>query len=450
MEQYLRKHTNEELIKAIISYSIKGTNLNTSFVKSKRNKNLRRIYYAADRRFGGWRNALRVCGIEPQKYFQKEEWAKEKVRQKVRGLYENDSSLHSSFMMKTHNPLYKAGLRYFGSWEQTIKSVGLDYNEISKQKQVLSIEEIITEIKKLAETGQALDYSSIIESGNIHAKRLFQRASNRFDYGWEEALAEAGFDYDEIRRKRKKYGLIELGEKVKELENKGVSLNASSIMSNPDTAKLHHAVSRRFSTWYDFLDKFNIDSSKYRKKTDWKKGEGVLETLREMFPSGIMTGIRGKDYNLAAAICKYFKSVEIAAEKAELVYSRGGKISKELLERKPETLGILYKNNEQFVQDIVNQVYYGAIGRRIPTIDKDDLKQEASIIFINSLKEKPGKKDLREYMRPLIISRLFKINRKYARKSRKEHLWGDSIYFDLVVGGVEDESLKQLKEKFPW
>ena len=163
-----------------------------------------------------------------------------------------------------------------------------------------------------------------------------------------------------------------------------------------------------------------------------------------------MTGIRGKDNNLAAAICVYFKNVRNAAEKAGLVYLTNGKITEELLEQRPEIIGLLYNNNEQFVQDIVNQVYYGAIGRKIPTIDKDDLKQEASIIFINSLKDKPGKKDLREYMRPLIISYLFKINRAYARKSRKEHLWGDSIYFDLVVGGVEDESLKQLKEKFPW
>lgn len=52
--------------------------------------------------------------------------------------------------------------------------------------------------------------------------------------------------------------------------------------------------------------------------------------------------------------------------------------------------------------------------------------------FLVLLKKKLRKKDLREYMRPLIISHLFKINRGHARKSRREHLWGKDVYFDIA------------------
>jgi hypothetical protein len=427
-------YTAQELIETIISYHIKGIDLSPRKAKSKRKNNskLRGVYFAACKKFNGWANALSTAGIEPEKYVTRISLDTEEVKTQIRKLYETGVSLNSSIVSKTNIRLYKAGIRRFGSWEAAITSSGLDYSQISLQRESLSSEDLIAGIKRIAEEGQSLDCTSVSESENVYVRRLFHQSCSRFNGGWAEAIEKAGFDYDAIRLKRKKYTFKELATIVRDWETQGKDLEALAVMSDPLSSKIHHAVSRRFSTWYDFLDKAGIDSSKYRRMKDWKEGEGVLEALKEMFPSGIVTSIRGKDNNLAAAVCKYFGSVRVAAEKAGLVYKRGGKIRRKFLNEKPETIGRLYKMNEEFIRGIVDKVYYGAMGRGIPSVDADDLMQEAFFIFMREITKKPAEADLRDFIYKPIYEGLIHINRAHAKRARKEQLWGEEVYFDVI------------------
>jgi len=442
---FSRRYTNEQLVEYLQSGHSSGISLNPARIfkdrkRSKRSRERYRFYLAASRRFGDWRAALLFSGINPLQYYTRQKWDEKKVVEEIKRNFESGKPLNSSSVIKGNNSLYKAGSRYYGSWEKAIVAAGLDYSQISQEKESLSEAEIVAKIKELASLGGDLSITSIVEDEDFSIRRLVSQSYNRFDGGWEEAISRAGLDYDAIRKNRRKYKFKELEEAVKEWERNGRSLDVSLVRVDPETKNIYRAAVRRFNSWYGFLERIGVDISKYHARNDWKNGAGVLEALRERFPSGVVTGVRGIDQNLAAAIYAYFPGgIREAAQKAGMVYSRGGGLDRKLLEEQDGSVENLYLSNQQFLQEIVDKVYYGAIGRGIPSGDKDDLMQEAAILFMSLLRKKPSKADLREYVSGPIYRKLIELNKERAKQARKEHLWGEEVYFDLAVSDLAEK-----------
>ena len=433
-----RPYALDEIVEGIITYSIKGIDLRSSSILSRKNKDkrLRRLFYAACRKFGGWRNSLQISGIDASNYIERKRWNKEKIKKKINELNDLDKGLNGSYIDKNHRDLYAAASRYFGSWEKALESCGFDYNKIRLVNCSLNQEQIISEIRRLASEGKHLDTISMVEDRDPSVRSIFGQASRKFTGGWGEAIQRAGFDYDKIRLNRRQYTEEELIEKIKELERKGVSLKSTDIIHDQENKKYYRAIVRRYRTWENFLNRVGIDSSKYIERRFWDNGKRVLEYLKDMFPSGIVTGVKTKDNNLYEAARRHFGGIEKATKTAGLVYSLSGKISKEKLEKNPEILTILYEKNKDFLTWIARKVYYRARSMRARTLEIDDLSSEAFIIFSKKIPQKPPKVDLRRYTYKSIYWGLININNSLFK--------GEVLYNDLVERYDKEEELVDI------
>ncbi|MFH0737925.1 MAG: hypothetical protein V1827_04930 [Candidatus Micrarchaeota archaeon] len=420
------------IITNIIEHHLRGRNLNQAeILKDKRNRRMRRTVWVAIRRYGSWDAAVSAAGIDYSQYVLRKRgfWTGERIKERILELHSKGEPLNASHVSDAankRNDLYRAAVTFFGSWKSAIEICGLDYDVIRKNYDPLSREEIIAGIKRLHEQGKGLNSLSVFNSVEFEDRRLYYQAAKRFG-GWEEAVKAAGFDYTQIEERRKKYSFDELAAIVRGLEASGVSLFVSDIRNDPENKRYHSAALKRYDSWESFLDDIGLDGSKYATRTDWKDGEAVLEHLREMFPAGIVTGVKTMDPNLSQAAHEYFGGIEKAARKAGLVYFKNGGISKEMIERDPQIVRTLYEHNKEYLDSIAKRVFFGArkFGRK--TLDLGDLKAEAFLLFCSALPEKPPKADLRGFAYKHIYSGLLKLNRSHD----KEVLIGDERILDF-------------------
>jgi hypothetical protein len=415
-----RTYTDLEIILKIIECKNRGDNLGPKSISRirKKGRDLKRVYSVAGKRFGNWRKALEIAGVDPSEYYERKRWNPEKVREEILRIFEAGEALNAESILQNQKGLYNASRRHCGSWEQAVGSCGIDYKNVTKKPR-LSIEQIVEGIQDLNSKGKRLDCTGVVEDEDIAVRRLLNQSRTKFERGWEEALELAGIDPKGLVCRRKAYTLEELAKIVRDAEQEGINLVAKEVARHPELGKIFSAVQKRYSTWYDFLEEIGIDSSKYTVKQDWKKGENVILALQERFPSGLVCRIRQVDKNLHQASLVYFGGIGQAAEAAGLVYSKYGKISKRLLEEKPETLGILYRCNRGFLLDIVKRVYYGALVRSYTSLEIEELEQEALSIFLDEIPKKPAKTDLRVHVYTPVYEGLIKKNREHGIESRE-------------------------------
>lgn len=414
-----KPYPNDEIIKKIILYEIRGKNLNESFILSKKNKSkgLKRVYWVGRKRFDGWANAVNTAGIDYDKYRIREMgWDQEKVLTNLLEMYERGEPINASYLKHNYKPVYLAAFRYFDSLEAAIDMGGFNYEDIRVASISLSKEEIISEIIRLNKEGVVLDPTSMKNHDNIKVRRVYSQGSRKFEGGWEETIQNADLDYSKIRQVRKKYSLEELTEKIWELERRGVSLRPEDLSQDAENRNYYCAIMRRRDSWGEFLDEIGIDSSKYVSYVHWKKGLVVLEYLKDMFTAGVVTGVSSKDKKLREAAHRHFGTIENAAEQAGLFYSKSGKISKNRLRENPKILGILYKHNKGFLEHVADRVFFGAINRGAPTLLREDLRSEAFLIFCETLPKKPPKVGIRKFVYPYIYYKLIDKNRKHFKE----------------------------------
>lgn len=93
------------------------------------------LYPAACRVFGSWAEVLKEAGFDEafiELNTQRRKWDKEKVIERIIGLYKAGEKLQSSYIQKKYPPLFSAATRELGSWQKAIAAAGLDYQEIEK------------------------------------------------------------------------------------------------------------------------------------------------------------------------------------------------------------------------------------------------------------------------------------------------------------------------------
>ncbi len=406
-----RYKSEEEIINCIKEYYNAGARLESKWIRCKENKDkrLKSLYWAASWRFGGWRNALIKCGINPEAYVKhKERWSKEKIKEKILELYENGEPLNANYILKKSMSLYKAGRIYFGSWKNAIESAGFDYSKISKEKPRIKEEEIIKEIKKLAKSNHSLNMVSVKKSSDANIRRLYNRACQKFG-SWKNAIQKAGIDYEKIRKVRKPYTNEELIEIIKNLAAKGVSLKASDIGRDRENRKYYIAAQRRFHNWKEFLKKAGIDAP-YLEKTYWENGENVIKQLKENFKDGIASQVSVKYPKLYKAAIKYFGGIKEACKKAGLIYSKDGRITKEMLSE--ENLKILQECNAKWIKVIGAIVNLRAKASGLKS-NLDELISVGFSVFNEKITEKPPEKDLRDFLlKPIGMAMIEKIKER--------------------------------------
>jgi hypothetical protein len=91
----------------------------------------------------------------------------------------------------------QAAVRYFGSWQAAIESAGLNYEEIHKYK-VWTKERILDRIRELHQQGEDLSWRHV--SLRLDPALAASAVKKNHFGSWQEALEQAGLDYEQIRR----------------------------------------------------------------------------------------------------------------------------------------------------------------------------------------------------------------------------------------------------------
>jgi len=118
-----------------------------------------------------------------------------------------EEDLTCSHVKEIDSALVGAAISYFGNWGAAIRAAGLDYYEIRKiskerrsgKVRKWTIEKVLEDIKKVAESEDDLSYAYIKEK---HSSLV--AAANNYIGSWKKALELCGLDYNEILKTGRK------------------------------------------------------------------------------------------------------------------------------------------------------------------------------------------------------------------------------------------------------
>jgi hypothetical protein len=115
-------------------------------------------------------------------------WTPARILREIRQADRQGVRLHSGNARHALGPLYRAGIRHFGSWRKALAAAGLSHLQVSLRApfQTWSKDRIFEEIRRLIRDRAPLDYTSLQRE---HAK-LHSAARNHFG-SWTEALRQA-------------------------------------------------------------------------------------------------------------------------------------------------------------------------------------------------------------------------------------------------------------------
>lgn len=132
------------------------------------------------------RSHARRLGLAPYV----ESWSRPKIIASLRRARRQGHALHSGSARHKLGPLYKAAVKYFGSWRKALEEAGIPYEKVARRAsfEKWSPDRILQELRSLANAGKEKDYAYI----ELHHSKLYAAARNHFK-NWREALRAAGF-----------------------------------------------------------------------------------------------------------------------------------------------------------------------------------------------------------------------------------------------------------------
>ncbi len=125
--------------------------------------NYPRVYAAAERLYGSWREAITACGLDYASIRKYRMWSKAKVTERIRKLAEQQTELSSQHIQNAEKALYMAAIRYFKSWGKAVQSAGISYKEV-RLRRSMTEGEIREEIVTLYKEGEDLAYPNMREN----------------------------------------------------------------------------------------------------------------------------------------------------------------------------------------------------------------------------------------------------------------------------------------------
>jgi len=149
------KWSRQRIIAAIKEAAARGDDLSwTSVTKSKKHSALA---YAAIRenQFGSWDAALAAAGLRPSEVRRYESWNEDKIVQRVKERVRQGRPLNSKAMQEQESKLFNAALNYFGGWDEALRRAGVEPEKVYKRRR-WTTEVIKREIKALHRKGEDL------------------------------------------------------------------------------------------------------------------------------------------------------------------------------------------------------------------------------------------------------------------------------------------------------
>lgn len=180
-------------------------------------------------------------------------------------MFEVGENLNYAHIAQEQVALLRAATRYFGSWRAAVEYAGLNYEDIRCYK-TWSRERILDRIRELYEKGEDLSWRHV--STQVDPQLAAAATKPKHFGSWRSAVSAAGLDYGLIRRYRE-WDEATITNRLKELHDKGVDLNAKSMEEYDIT--LITAARRRFESWDRALTAAGLDYKKIVLRSPFKR-----------------------------------------------------------------------------------------------------------------------------------------------------------------------------------
>jgi hypothetical protein len=194
-----------------------------------------------------------------------QKWSKETIASEIKKLHDAGEDLNYANIAQSKVALLRAATRYFGSWRSAVEFAGLDYGGIRRYR-TWTKENILERIRELHSQGVDLSWRHI--STQVDPQLAAASTKQKHFGSWKTAIQEAGLTYGDIRRYRQ-WTKEEIIKQLQELHANGQSLNAKAIEDFDIT--LITAARRRFDSWHKALEAAGLDYSQIVLRKPFKR-----------------------------------------------------------------------------------------------------------------------------------------------------------------------------------
>jgi len=275
-------------------------------------KNENALYLAAKKEYGSWDEALGSIGIDYEEIRQRKKWSPDGVKERIREMYKAGDRLDAAYVLENDKRLFYAGHRLFGGWEKTVSAAGVDYEKVRvDRRKKWSRKMIVEKIRDMEKKGAKLNHAAAAQKD----RNLVAAAMRHFG-SWRAALEAAGINYKDVCGTTLNWTEDDVSGEIKRLNVDGADL-VSTVMCR-ENSRLFRAGVARFGTWEKAVRAAGIDYDRYRKIRMWNR-EKVMESLQERMKRGksvTWDAVKKEDSGLYVAVYDYFKTWDEAVRAA--------------------------------------------------------------------------------------------------------------------------------------
>jgi hypothetical protein len=237
------------------------------------------LYHAACRRFGSWRNALRAAGLEPKPI---RKWTKERVIKELRAVHR----LPTTNIRKVDMGLVGAVEKYFGGLGNARRAAGLE-----RPPRVWSPKRVIEAIQDRHVRGVPIQHA------NWKGDRPLAQAAKRYFGNWYNALVAAGLGH--LGTPRRTWTAEKVLRAIQDRHDRGLPIHRV----NRHDGSLFYAAEKYFGCWSKALVAAGLNSARRR---SWNP-DRVLEAIRSRKRRGLpIRNVGVHDAGLARAARRHF------------------------------------------------------------------------------------------------------------------------------------------------
>jgi len=226
----------------------------------------------------------------------RQRWDEIRVVAEIEELHRSGASIAAS---KVPNPLFKAGKRYFGSWQGAVEAAGHDYDEVRLQREPYTKKEILEALQALAKSQPEMRWS------DLHQLSYAPTVTRLFG-GFEVALQRAKLRAWPERERHAAMSRPDVIAEIQRREAQGKETNWEAV--NTDDHRLWYSGVLHFGEWHRAIEVAGVDAERHNRR--WTS-ESLLEALAERDRRGLSLkpdDVRRDDSRLYASTIAYFGS----------------------------------------------------------------------------------------------------------------------------------------------
>jgi len=214
----------------------------------------RGLYNAICRTFRTWDDAIRSAGIDPARARRQRRWSRRAVVNRILELAAEGRPLNAGAVQRYEATLTNAATRWFPTWGDALKAAGIDPVRWYRRVPKWTPQRIIETIQSIHASGSPVSHAALKRNS------VTQAASLLFG-SWDDALRAAGLDPDQIRIHRKPWTPEEALREIRRKAEAGEPLNAKDV--SPYSLRRRGRIF--FGSWDAALAAAGLDPAKVRK-----------------------------------------------------------------------------------------------------------------------------------------------------------------------------------------